>query len=309
MFSQDFWKQFYQPQLWALGLGFCMVLLHQLGGEIHPLIDYLFFGIFVILIGIPHGAIDHLVEEKYLEKQRKSFSLGRFLLKYALQIFAYAVLWFLAPVLSLLLFLLISAWHFGESDMQPAPAHGLWKMSQMLLGTLVLFFILMREPLFTGDLIYRITRQSIIAKNSWEWAVNNAQVIYLVLLIGLLIAAFFARQSEPLHRRPAKWAVFVLVLGLIYFLPLLPAFALYFGGWHSLNTFNHMSGFLDNKKSVWQLWKSALPFTMLAIFFMGIAALIWSGLFSYADPLPLLFIVIAVITLPHLFVMNKMFSM
>jgi len=101
---------------------------------------------------------------------------------------------------------------------------------------------------------------------------------------------------------------FSLVLALAYFLPLLPAFALYFGGWHALNTFGHISGFLDNERTVWQLWKSALPFTLLSIVFLGMIVLVWSGLFSTIDPLPILFIFIAVITLPHLLVMQKMFS-
>jgi len=301
-------QQLRQPRIWALILGIILVLLHQLAGEVNPAIDYIFFGIFVILIGIPHGAVDHLVEEKYFQKQKKPFSLFRFLFKYILQIAAYALLWFITPVLSLSLFLLLSAWHFGESDMQPAPKHVLWKVSQMLLGTLVLFFILMREPAYTADLIFRITRESMIALNSWQWAAGNSIQIYGVLLASLVFISVISQRFEPLKWQPAKWINFILLMGVIYFLPLLPAFALYFGGWHSLNTFDHMSEFLGNKNSVWQLWKAALPFTLLAIFFLGITALLWSGFMSHIDPLPVLFIFIAVITLPHLLVMNKMFS-
>ena len=308
MFNTNLQQQLLQPRIWALIMGIILVLLHRLVGEVNPAIDYIFFGIFVILIGIPHGAVDHLVEEKYFQKQKKPFSLFRFLLKYILQILAYALLWFFMPVLSLSLFLLLSAWHFGESDMQPAPRHVLWKVSQMLLGTLVLFFILMREPAFTADLIFRITRESALALNSWQWAAGNSIRIYSVLMVSLILISFLAQRVEPLKWQPVKWINFILLLGVIFFLPLLPAFALYFGGWHSLNTFDHMSEFLGEKKSVWRLWKAALPFTLLAIFFLGLTALLWSGLLSHIDPLPVLFIFIAVITLPHLLVMNKMFS-
>ena len=308
MLHRTLLHQLLQPRIWSLIMGIFLVLLHQLAGELNPIIDYVFFGIFVILIGIPHGAVDHLVEEKYFQDQKKPFSLFRFLLKYILQIAAYALLWLIMPVLSLSLFLILSAWHFGESDMQPAPRHVLWKVSQLLLGTMVLFFILMREPAFTADLIFRITRESMPALNSWEWVASNSLLIYLALLTSLIIVSFFAQRAEPLNWQTTKWFSFVLLLGIIYFLPLLPAFALYFGGWHSLNTFDHMSEFLGNKNSVWRLWKAALPFTLLAIFFLGIATLLWSGFMSHIDPLPVLFIFIAVITLPHLLVMNKMFS-
>ena len=308
MFSLDFHTQIHRLRLLALATGLVLVLLHQLGGTLNPVIDYVFFGLFIILAGIPHGALDHLVEEKSLAGERKSFSMVRFLVKYIAIILAYAALWFITPALSLLVFLLISAWHFGESDMQPAPLHGLWKVTQMLLGSLVLFFILMREPAYTGDLIARITRGSALATSAWQWAASHAAIVYGALAVALFLAGFSAQRVQPRRWRLSKWVYFSLVLALAYFLPLLPAFALYFGGWHALNTFGHISGFLDNERTVWQLWKSALPFTLLSIVFLGMIVLVWSGLFSTIDPLPILFIFIAVITLPHLLVMQKMFS-
>ncbi|TVR41045.1 MAG: hypothetical protein EA394_06785 [Bacteroidia bacterium] len=308
MFSWDAHTQIRRLRLLALAAGFVLVLLHQLGGTINPVIDYAFFALFVILVGIPHGALDHLVEERSLLGQQKDFSMIRFLVRYIAIILAYAILWFITPVLSLLVFLLISAWHFGESDMQPAPRHGLWKITQMFMGSLVLFFILMREPLYTGDLIARITPGSMLAVNTWQWAASHAAIIYGALAAALLLAGFSAERVQPRRWRLSKWIHFSMVLGLAYFLPLLPAFALYFGGWHALNTFGHISGFLDHKKSLWSLWKSSLPFTLLSVIFLTAIGLIWSGLFSHIDPLPILFVFIAVITLPHLLVMQKMFS-
>ncbi len=308
MFSWGSHTQIHRLRLLALAAGFLFVLLHQLGGTINPAIDYVFFGLFVILTGIPHGALDHLVEERSLRGQKNTFSMIRFLVKYITIILAYALLWFIAPALSLLIFLLISAWHFGESDMQPAPRHGLWKVTQMFLGSLVLFFILMREPSCTGDLIARITPGSMLAANAWQWAASHAAIIYVSLAVALLMAGFSAERVQPRRWRLSKWAHFSLVLGLAYFLPLLPAFALYFGGWHALNTFGHISGFLDHEKSLWSLWKSSLPFTLISVIFLGGIGLIWSVLFSHIDPLPVLFVFIAVITLPHLLVMQKMFS-
>jgi len=298
----------YQLRLLSLATGLLLVLLHQLGGAIDPVIDYVFFGVFIILVGIPHGALDHLVEKRSLAGERKSFSMLRFLVKYIAIILAYAALWFITPALSLLVFLLISAWHFGESDMQPAPRHGLWKVAQVFLGSLVLFFILMREPAYTGDLIARITRESLLATAAWQWAAAHAAFVYGALTAALFLTGFLAERTQPREWRLSKWAHFILVLGLAYFLPLLPAFALYFGGWHALNTFGHISGYLGHEKSFGSLWRSSMPFTLLSVLFLGAIALIWSGRFSHIDPLPILFIFIAVITLPHLLVMQKMFS-
>lgn len=292
----------------AIIIGLILALMHLLNAKYVLVFDYIFFGIFVIIVGIPHGAIDHLIEQKYLEKQRRSFSMVHFLFKYITQILIYALLWFFMPALSLALFLVLSAWHFGESDMQPAPKHPLWKISQIVLGSLILFFILMREPLFTADLILRITQENVLAYNSWNWAVGNSIQIYVTLLAVLIFNSFVALRYESLQWSKMKWIHLGLILVIIYFLPLLPAFAFYFGGWHSLNTFDHMSDFLDKKNSLGQLWVAALPFTLLAIFFMSLSAFIWSNYMMHVDPLPILFIFISVITLPHLLVMNKMFA-
>ena len=308
MFSLDSHTQIQRLRLVALAAGLLLVLLHQFYGAIGPVVDYVFFGLFIIFVGIPHGALDHLVEARTLERQQKAFSMFRFLVKYIAIILAYAALWFITPALSLLVFLLISAWHFGESDMQPAPRHLLWKVTQMFLGSLVLFFILMREPAYTGDLIARITRGSALSTAAWQWAADQAAIVYGTLFGALLLAGFSAERVQPRRWRLSKWIHFSLVMLLAYFLPLLPAFALYFGGWHALNTFGHISGFLDKQNALWSLWKSALPFTLLSVFFLAAIGLLWSELFSHIDPLPILFIFIAVITLPHLLVMQKMFS-
>ena len=88
--------------------------------------------------------------------------------------------------------------------MQPAPKHVLWKVSQMLLGTLVLFFILMREPAFTADLIFRIIRESMFALHSWKWAAGNSLAIYGILLASLVFISIIAQRFEPLKWQPAK---------------------------------------------------------------------------------------------------------
>lgn len=296
------WKD---ARFWSLLLGGILALAHAFA-EVPLWLDMTFFAVFVLLLGIPHGAIDHLIEEQYLSKNARPFSLFRFLAKYLIQMAAYGILWIFFPSLSLLLFLVLSAWHFGESDMQPAPKHILWKISQAILGLTVLFFILLREPGLSGDLIFRITRNHELSLQIWQLASQYAWVIVGLLLAGLFVIGLFAQSRESLKWRKDKWVYFILLIFVINFLPLLPAFALYFGGWHALNTFSHMADFLQ-KKEVGKLWKMSMPFTLLAMFFLGISAAVWQLAFAHLDPLPVIFIFIAIITLPHMLVMRKMF--
>ncbi len=69
----------------------------------------------LIFPGIPHGAVDHWVAFGADFQWRK---LGSFVLRYISLMAAVALLWFIQPWLGLLLFLLYSAWHFGETDLR-----------------------------------------------------------------------------------------------------------------------------------------------------------------------------------------------
>ena len=65
----------------------------------------------VSLFGIPHGSIDHVL---YVSKM-KSSKLFFYSFYFGL-IFLYVLLWLYFPVISFIFFLLLSAYHFGESQ-------------------------------------------------------------------------------------------------------------------------------------------------------------------------------------------------
>lgn len=287
-------------------LGIGLACAHALG-TVPALVDYLFFGVFLITLGIPHGAVDHLVAKQVAQTHQRPFSLARFLAQYILQMLVYAALWYLLPTVSLLLFILLSAWHFGESDVQPAPRHPAWKMAQFTLGSLVLFFILMRQPDLTRAIIQSITQENTHASATWSWLSAHALAVYGVLLAALGCAIWSAQRLAPIAIPLKRWAYLATLLSAMYFLPLLPAFALYFGGWHALNTFHHMANFMGHTEGITKLWKAALPFTLLAFVFLLLTGVVWFTTLAHHDPVPVLFIFIALITLPHLVVMHHMF--
>jgi beta-carotene 15,15'-dioxygenase len=292
----------------VLLLGAILAIAH-LSAIVSPWIDITFFIVFVLAVGIPHGAVDHLIEERSAAKRGLPFSMLRFLLVYLLQMLGYATLWYFFPALSFGIFLLLSAWHFGESDLQPAPRHFLWKLSQLFLGSLILFFILMRQSSLTAEVIGGITLQHQAVLDVWQLLADNAPLTYSILVLAFIASAAAAQNAAPISFRAEKWIYLMLLLLVMYFLPVLPAFALYFGGWHALNTFGQMADFLGEDKNVWALWKAALPFTLVAAVSLVIFAVFSLLSFPQIDPIPVLFIFIAVITLPHLLVMNRMFAL
>ena len=71
----------------------------------------IYSSIFILLLGIPHGAIDHVLFFK-----KRKMSQTKFYSIYLGLSFLFVILWHILPVISLILFLLISAFHFGESQ-------------------------------------------------------------------------------------------------------------------------------------------------------------------------------------------------
>ena len=77
-------------------------------------IEHQIIGSFLLisLIGIPHGAIDNVIlQSEYKMSKFKFYGL------YILSIVLYTLMWFILPIYAFLLFLLISAYHFGESQL------------------------------------------------------------------------------------------------------------------------------------------------------------------------------------------------
>ena len=71
--------------------------------------------VLVGLFGISHGAIDHILASDVLGWIKPSQQF-RFMGQYLAVMLLYGFLWLFAPVLGFWLFLLYSAWHFGQSD-------------------------------------------------------------------------------------------------------------------------------------------------------------------------------------------------
>ena len=94
-----------------------MLLLGFIAGSAAGWIQLLMLGIFVAFLGIPHGAFDPFIA-KSRGLWRTAPGLAAFIVVYVGLAIAVIALWILFPVVSLVVFLLISAWHFG-ADWSP----------------------------------------------------------------------------------------------------------------------------------------------------------------------------------------------
>jgi Brp/Blh family beta-carotene 15,15'-monooxygenase len=260
---------------------------------------------FVLMIGsagIPHGALDHHVARASAAYAKKKFTIPGFLLRYVT-----------LPGISLIIFLLISAWHFGETDLHAAKNTWLWTMSRFLWGTLVLLILLLTHAEETALLVLRITNQSANAITILAFFKQMGVVVAGSIFMLCAISILTAHRQSKWDFKIGHIANLLIIIVLTAYLPLLPAFALYFGGWHAIRSFEIIFNFLNKQNhqaapTPAAMWKNAIPMTFLAAVGFVFMAFIWKGTGLNMDPLPFIFIFLSVITLPHLDVMDKLIN-
>jgi Brp/Blh family beta-carotene 15,15'-monooxygenase len=264
----------------------------------------------ILLTGIPHGALDHLIQKATDKQFHRTYNFTGFLVKYLLIMAVYALAWYWFSGISLLIFLVISAWHFGETDLENAPKNALiWSFTRLIYGFYILAFILLTHADEVSPIIEKMIGYDGAILRFWRFIhLNVKQILYL---LGLSLSTIFiVAQSEFfIHFDKIRLFRLVLILLISVYLPLLPAFALYFGGWHALCAFDNIHDYLRKdypSLSFKIVYLKALPFTLLAIIFLGGFLWFCQNYTAQFDPFPLLFIFISLITLPHLIIAHEM---
>ncbi len=291
-------------------IGLMLLSWQYFQGGLPQNIQIIFFVSLILLTGIPHGALDHVIQEATDKKMNRVYNAKLFLLKYLMIMALYGLAWYWFSGLSLAIFLLISAWHFGETDLEKAPQNALiWSFTRLIYGFYILAFILLTHLDEVRPIVDKMigNQESAMAFLNFI-ALNVKQILYL---LGLsFITIFIVAQSEFLIQFD-KIRIFRLCIILIIsaFLPLLPAFALYFGGWHALCAFDNIHDYLrkDHPSLSFKLvYFKTLPLTILSIIFL-FTFLWYCHIYTQNfDPFPILFIFISLITLPHLIIAHQM---
>lgn len=257
---------------------------------------YLFFVTGMLLVGIPHGAVDHLLEFK------KQTNIYMFIVKYVSIVLLYFLFWHFFSLLAIVLFIIYSAFHFGESELQQigkSPNTVKNFLVSFSLGLTILFFIITTHLQATVNLIAEI--------NGLEFILTYNQSFFLyqtpsVIILSALLVGF------ALYFNKSSLYILLIILLLSTTIPLLFAFGLYFICQHSVNAWQHILTELNIKNKA--LLKKAFPFSFAAILLFVCFAVLT---FSYNnETLKILnsqfFIFLACISLPHVLLMHKFYN-
>lgn len=262
------------------------LIAYSLLGPWSSEIDLYISGILLLVIGIPHGAGDHLIAQKIAKRENLTFHLMPFIIYYLGIMVAYAALWYVTPEVGFIIFIAISVFHFGDMEDldEIIPQHSLLSLSRTIsLGSGILSFILVSH----WPEAYHIIKDMKVS-------VPGELPIYFLPPSILLILLGFQQKNFQFF-----FSTFLtLVIG--YFLPLIPAFICYFSCCHAIYSILGMQKHLDLK--IVELYKKLIPFSLGAF----ILALAYISLISKDLEIYPLFIFLSLLTLPHFLLMHKL---
>jgi Brp/Blh family beta-carotene 15,15'-monooxygenase len=265
----------------------------------------------VVSTGMPHGAIDHLVAAELYGLDFTWSDQAKFYGGYLALMALYGVFWVVTPVWSLVVFLGMTMYHFGQADLAywklPPVGARLVYLSRglFLIGLPIAAFPAQVDPIF--DAIAGVQ------PSTWPLLAEHATVVCagLVLQHGLALGlASFRPSVGPWDR--GREALNVVVLGTLFGVvhPLV-AFSVYFGLWHALGHILELLLFFQRREStpdsMLAFYRQAALFTVLP--FVGLGVLYW-GLQAFSSTeqmIALLFIAIAVMTLPHMIIVERLY--
>ena len=257
----------------------------------------------IFSFGILHGANDlELINQ--MESVRK-VKFVKILAVYIFMILLSVLLFMQIPFFALMLFILVSSYHFGEQNWQKILRKCDKLISRLLQGS---YGLLILSALFyfnideTQKIINKITHVTII-ESQFLLIFLAATLLYVVLSILILI-----RKNELLVSF-IEQSFYILILCVIFKVAnLILGFAIYFILWHSIPSLHDQIKFLHgsyNIENFKKYFKSAFWYWIISLFGIFILYFLSNDMAIFDA---LFFSFLASITFPHFIVILKMYK-
>lgn len=301
-----------------------------LGVDLPLLIQAFPLAVSAVLLGMPHGAVDHLVLPRLHDRRPSWRSIGAIVVLYALLSGAYLAWWFLAPAQAAVFFILLTWFHWGQGELFPLmafiEADHLTSRIQRALTIVARGGLPMLVPLLGFPDAYRSVLAALIQPftasggSSLEWLFQpsvrwSLGIAFAAVTIVMLLHGYFHSQ----HRFAWTVDAFETVFLWVFFLTVPPVFAigLYFCFWHSAR---HVARLIavdtparrairqhDLTTALWRFIKDAAPTTAGAlVLFYALLVIVPNRPDTLLEFSGLYLVLIAVLTLPHVVVVTIM---
>jgi beta-carotene 15,15'-dioxygenase len=247
----------------------------------------------LVLVGVPHGGNDF-----YYRPNKSLWGSLKFLLFYLGCMAIYALVWKWFPMIALVAFLVISVHHFGQSNFLAERWHA---TESLLWGLWLLLFPMLKHGREAVGIFAEMMGSTQPLPPNWGTFSNQTWAVF-VLSFGVLYA-FVLWRRKVVHRNQflLQWALVTLWYWLT---PLVLGFVVVFCLWHSAQSMRYQVLYIrhHNPKPVLGILKDFLPLGILAML-----AWVVSAQFDVMQHLGLGFVLLSLVTLPHVVVMDGIY--
>lgn len=279
---------------------FCLWIVSLISDKYQLILGFLL----IFTFGILHGAND-IVLITTLNKSKKNLSFFKILLYYIVIVSIGATCFYLFPLTALLMFIIVSGYHFGEQQWQIFDSY---KNNNIIIafksvyGIFILFLLFNFHKIEVQNIVLQIT--SVLIPVFYILVVFK---IFGTLLFCFLLYLYIYEKNYRLQI--LLECFYILVFSVIFMsASLIWGFAIFFIIWHSVPSIMDQIKFLYNEVNLENFkayFKSAFLYWIASLF--GIAVLY----FIFKDEKifnALFFSALASITFPHAFVIVNMYK-
>ncbi|MGN6743644.1 MAG: Brp/Blh family beta-carotene 15,15'-dioxygenase, partial [Amnibacterium sp.] len=280
------------------------------------------FLVSLVLLGLPHGAIDHLVPSRLAGRAPRPAPMLAVVGLYAVLGAADLAMWALAPAVGFVAFILLTWFHWGQGDLFVAAARdprmgGRAARAAHLAarGAIPMLVPLAAQPAAYASVIAATT--ALFAPGAAGLpALAQAPAVRLTAL-GVLLAVVAADLALDRGReRASRAGETVLLLAFFAVVPPVLAVGLYFCLWHSLRHIVRLQ-LLDGPSAaalrsgrvlpaLARFARAAAPLTVVALALLGVLAAVLPHRAGPAGLLGVYLVLISALTVPHVAVVALM---
>jgi beta-carotene 15,15'-dioxygenase len=293
-------------------LGCFLAGFHNLVTSLSLNVQFGFFLVGILTLGVPHGAADLLVGSQNAAATAKRFSKVKFLFTYVSVLLCFALVMYFFPLTGNLLFILFAAYHFGETDLYRFKTNTLLgKLFVIAYGLLILSVILMHHFEEVKPLLYYFK-----TANDYDilitWLDNNRYNIISgsgILFFATSFIYFLNNDAIEVSTTGNFLLHLAAILIILFFLPMLLGFSFYFVMWHSVLSLKNIIGYLKNNAlSQQHINKDIITYSILAIGGLSIIGFFGFAFLNMDSIVGYLFLGLAVLTAPHMQIMHDMYK-
>jgi len=216
-----------------------------------------------------------------------------------------------SPILSMVVFLVLSAFHFGQSQFSHLSISNKWK--RIVLYQMWGLSILSGLVVFNYDQIHTLAANNadiLALLPAFHFQVTLSVLIFSSLFTLVILTSLKVTKHLSMHLYIKEVLIFGFIHVCFFTLPLLIGFTLYFSTLHSMQVLVEEFGYLKTrmmKLSVSDFVFMVTPYTLISILGLGVLLLLSYFQIIAVSGTLLVFIVISILTLPHSVVMDNFY--